>query len=64
MTDWNNMNFSVPEKFGEPCIVRTRNGNYYIATFELSGLNRVWIARDSRLLFNVTHWAYITPIND
>ena len=62
--DWNDMNYGVPEKFGEPCIVRTSNGNYYIATFELVGQNRVWMARDSRLLFNVTHWAYITPPNN
>ena len=62
--DWNDINNGGPEKLGEPCVVRTRNGNYYIATFELIVQKGGWMTRDSRILFNVTHWAYITPPNN
>ena len=64
--DWNQMQYGVPEKFGEPCVIRTHKGNYFVATFELVGQMGGWITSDARIvdIFHVTHWAYITPPNN
>lgn len=64
--DWNDMRYGVPEKFGEPCVIRTHKGNYCVATFEFVGQMGGWVTSDARIvdIFHVTHWVYITPPND
>ena len=65
MIEWIKKGTGVPDP-DTPCLIRTTTGHYFVATYNVFGRAEYWSTDVHRILeiWQVTHWAYITPPNN